>query len=47
MTDRGPLQVVAALGADQPLDIGVQQTPQHPKAGPNGQGEEALAGGTG
>jgi hypothetical protein len=47
VTDRGPLRVVAAPGADQPLDIGVQQTPQHPKAGPNGQGEEALAGGTG
>jgi hypothetical protein len=36
VTDRGPLRVVAALGADQLLDIGVQQTPQHPKAGPNG-----------
>jgi hypothetical protein len=47
MADRGPLRVVAALGADQPLDVGVQQAPQYPQAGSNGKGEQPLAGCTG
>jgi hypothetical protein len=47
VANRGPVRVVAALGADQPLDVSVQQAAQHPKAGPNGQGEQAFAGGAG
>jgi hypothetical protein len=47
VADRGTIGIVAAPGADQPLDLGVQQAPQHPQAGPHGQGEQALTGGAG
>jgi hypothetical protein len=47
VTDRGPVGLMAALGAGQPLDVGVQQALQHAQAGPNGKGEQALAGGAG
>jgi hypothetical protein len=47
VTDRGPAGLVAALGANQPLNVGVEQAPQHAQAGPNREGEQAFAGGTG
>jgi hypothetical protein len=33
------------FGAGQPLDVSVQQAPQHAQAGPHREREEALAGG--
>ena len=47
MTDRGPIQVMAALGADQPGNVLGKHGLQHLQAGPNRQGEQALAGGAG
>ena len=47
MPDRGPVRVVAALGADQPGDILREHDLQHLQAGPHRQGEQALAGGAG
>jgi hypothetical protein len=47
VADRDPVGLMAALGAGQPLHVGVQQAPQHAQAGPHGKGEQALAGGAG
>jgi hypothetical protein len=41
VTDRGTIGVVAALGAGQPLDVGVQQAPQYPQTGPDREREQA------
>jgi hypothetical protein len=38
---------VATLGVDQPVDISLKQAPQHPQAGPHGEGQQALPGGAG
>jgi hypothetical protein len=47
VADRGPVGLMAALGADQPLHVSVQQAPQHSQARPNGKREQALTGGAG
>jgi hypothetical protein len=47
VTDRGTVGVVASFGAGQPLDVSVQQAPQHPQTGPHREREQALAGGAG
>jgi hypothetical protein len=47
VADRGPVGLMAALGADQPVDISLQQAVQHAQPGPHRQGEQALAGGAG
>ena len=47
VTDRGPVGLMAALGADQPLDIFSKHDLQHLQASSNGQREQALAGSTG
>jgi hypothetical protein len=45
--DRGPIRVVAGLGAVQPSDVLGQHGLQHPQAGPKRQGQQPLAGGAG
>ena len=47
VADRRPVGVVAALGADQPGDILGEHGLKHLQAGPDRQGEQALAGGAG
>jgi hypothetical protein len=47
MTDRGPIQVVAALEADQPGHVLGEHGLEHLQARPDRQGEQALTGGTG
>ena len=47
MADRDPVGLMTTLGANQPVDIGLQQASQHAQAGPHREGEEALAGGAG
>ena len=47
VADRGPGGVVATLRTDQPVDVSLQQTSQHPQASPHRKGEQALAGGAG
>jgi hypothetical protein len=47
VSDRDPVRLMAALGTDQPVDVGVKQAPQHAQAGPHRQREQALAGGAG
>jgi hypothetical protein len=47
VTDRGPLRVVAALGTDQPGHVLGQHGLQYLQAGPDRQGQQALAGGLG
>jgi hypothetical protein len=47
MADRGPVKVVAALGADQPSDVGGQHHLEHLQARPNRQSEQPLASGAG
>ena len=47
MTNRGTVGVVAASGADQPVNVGVQETVEHAQAGPHREGEQTLPGGAG
>ena len=47
MTNRSTVGVVAASGADQPVNVGVQETVEHAQAGPHREGEQTLPGGAG
>ena len=47
MAHRGPVRVVAALGADQPVDVGGEELAEHAQAGPDGEREQPFPGGAG